>query len=304
MPEPAFSDLIAVVDALEWWIPRLLPDAERSRAMVAACRAAADAPVTDEPFALGLGRIERAAQQISRHVLLFVEADGSLVPTTDEPDWPPPDLRAIRRRGGGVGAVTRTVDGIATLRLDRLDPLDIAEPFIEAAFALMERATGLVLDLRTNGGGDPATVAFLAGYALGPPARPLARVDGRDGPVEWSTLPPAACLAADVPMAVLTGPDTFSAAEALAYHLRSRDRAVVVGERSPGAADHATPVVLTPFVHSQLPTAAVVDAVTGTSWEGVGVEVDLPAAVADAEAVAHDWIRRRWTSGAGAAVAS
>ncbi|WP_405060211.1 S41 family peptidase [Kribbella sp. NBC_01505] len=43
------------------------------------------------------------------------------------------------------------------------------------------------------------------------------------------------------PVAVLVGPGTFSSGEALAYHLRVRGRVTVVGETTPGAADHITP---------------------------------------------------------------
>jgi C-terminal processing protease CtpA/Prc len=74
---------------------------------------------------------------------------------------------------------------------------------------------------------------------------------------------------------VLTSPRTYSSAEALAYHLQARGRATVVGEPTRGAADHVTPVRLTPQVQGFLPEAEVRDAVTGGNWEGSGVLPDV-----------------------------
>lgn len=44
---------------------------------------------------------------------------------------------------------------------------------------------------------------------------------------------------------------------------------------TPGAADHITPIRLAPTVVAYLPEAYVVDSVTGTNWEGVGVAPDV-----------------------------
>jgi C-terminal processing protease CtpA/Prc len=80
------------------------------------------------------------------------------------------------------------------------------------------------------------------------------------------------------PVAVLVGPGTFSSGEALAYHLQARGRVTVVGETTPGAADHVTPIRLAPTVMADLPEAYVVDTITGTNWEGVGVVPDIVCA--------------------------
>lgn len=64
------------------------------------------------------------------------------------------------------------------LAVDVLDPGDLAAPFLEAAFGMLRDAAAVVLDLRRNGGGDPATVALLVSWLLGPQRRPLADVVG------------------------------------------------------------------------------------------------------------------------------
>jgi len=297
-PSGATGLVEELLDALARWVPALLPDPARAGAIVQACRAAGAQldPAVEPSDAVAL--IERAAQVHSRHLLLFVDPSGSRTPDTEDRGWPPPDLRAVRRRAGGVRSVDRADNGIATIRVDSLEPFDVAEPYLEAAVALAARATGVILDLRANGGGDPATVAYLAGFVLGPQPRTLSEVHHRDGVTSWSTAGPAGgCLAGDVPVAVLTSDATFSSAEALAYHLQVRGRVSVVGAATPGAADHVTPFTLTPHVHAQLPVASVVDTETGASWEGVGVRPDLACPAADAPSRASEWIRHRLAAG-------
>src|SRR5215207_5989686 len=58
---------------------------------------------------------------------------------------------------------------------------------------------------------------------------------------------------ADGLAAALISAHTYSSGEALAYHFRSQRLGPVVGEPTPGAADHVTPVVLAPHVRANLP---------------------------------------------------
>jgi len=51
----------------------------------------------------------------------------------------------------------------------------------------------------------------------------------------------------------------------------------VVGQTTPGAADHITPIRLAPTVLAYLPEAYVIDSITGGNWEGTGVVPDVPS---------------------------
>ena len=269
---------------LTGWLTRLMPDEPRTHALVATLDetfGASPSPVT----AAECARIEAAAHRHSRHLELLFDPDGTATPDVDSPGWPPPDPSEVRRRAAAVHDVRRLPGGVCVLRVDGLDALGLAQPYVDAAFTLARGATGIVLDLRHNGGGDPATVARIAGLLLGDAAVHLSTVVYRDRERQWWTPDLPAGTATPAALAVLVGPGTFSSGEALAYHLQAQGRATVVGAPTPGAADHITPIRLTAQVTGHLPEAYVRDAVTGGNWEGSGVVPDVLSADAEATAV-------------------
>lgn len=277
----------AVVGRLTGWLPGLMPDRERAAALVAALTDRFGGR-NDRVTAAACTEIEGVAWAYSRHLMLIFEPGGTEPPDTDSRGWPPEDPAAVRRRAGAVSAVRRLPDGTCVIRIDGLEPAAVALPYVDAAFTLAHSATRVVVDLRANGGGDPATVAAIAGWLLGDEPAHLSDVHYPDRVRQWWTpaRPAGTALPADLPAVLLVGPGTFSSAEALAYHLRVRRRVTIVGERTPGGADHVTPVRLAPTVLGLLPEARVVDARTGTNWEGGGVRPDLACPAAHALTVA------------------
>jgi C-terminal processing protease CtpA/Prc len=194
----------------------------------------------------------------------------------------------VRLRAGSVGEVTRHPDGVGVLALDGLDGVHIAAPYLEAAFALLRGVRGVVLDLRRNGGGNPGTATLVLDWLLGGEPTHISDVIYRDRTRQWWTTGRLADLAPprETPVTVLVSELTFSSGEALAYHLQSQGRGRLVGQRTPGAADHVTPVRLSDHVRALLPEARVRDAVTDTNWEGTGVVPDIPCEPAEALTVA------------------
>ena len=275
------------------WIDRLFPDAERGERLKRALqeRFGDDArPVSDELCR----EVEAVAHGFSRHLALEYVADGSLIPDTEPPGWPPQDPREVRSRAGWVGEVARRADGVGVLGLDGLDGVHLAAPYLEAAFALLRGARGIVLDLRRNGGGDPGTATLVLDWLLGAEPTHVSDVIYKRRTRQWWTTGRLGDLAAppQTPVSVLISERTFSSGEALAYHLRSQGRARVVGQRTPGAADHITPVRLSGHVRALLPEARVRDAVTGTNWEGTGVVPDVACAPAETLHVATEELTR------------
>ncbi|MFF5083546.1 S41 family peptidase [Actinoplanes sp. NPDC000266] len=258
----------ALTTHLAHWLHRLMPPGPRLETLAGGLEPAFGDrrdPVTAETCR----ELELHCQRTARHLELHFDPDGTAPPDEHAPGWPPPDPAAVRRRAGGVTGVRRLDDGTCEIRIDSLEPVSFALPYLQAAFDLAREASSLVLDLRSNGGGDPATVAVIAGRLLGETTRPLSEVVYRDRRRQWWPSVTGEVLTQDA--TVLVSGRTYSSAEALAYHLQARGRVTVIGERTPGAADHVTPIRLTPRVLGLLPEATVVDAVTGTNWEQTGV---------------------------------
>ena len=261
-----------LTDRLVEWLHRLMPaDQRRERLIDVLSRFRDDqGPVTAD----ACREIEQAAWAHSRHLALHFEADGTDPPDDVSHGWPKPDPDAVRQRAASVTQVQRE-GTTALIRIDDLDPISLAKPYIDAAFTLAAGAKTVVLDLRENGGGDPATLALIAGWLLGDSAQQLSDVIYKDRRRQWWTPDRPRGTALTQPVSVLVSRRTFSSGEALAYHLQARHRVTVVGETTPGAADHITPSRRAPTVMGVLPEAYVVDSVTGTNWEGTGVVPDV-----------------------------
>jgi peptidase S41-like protein len=267
-----------LVGRLTGQLRRIMPPGARRERLVDALDStfAGDRAPVD---AAGCRAIETVAQRHSRHLELHLEPSGIAVggaPDDEMPGWPPPDPAAIARRSGGIGAVRHLDHGDCLITLNSLEALGSARPYLEAATTLARAADRVILDLRANGGGDPATAAAVAGWLLGDASRQLSVVLYAGYRRQWWT-PELACGTAFTgEVTVLISNRTYSSAEALAYHLAVRNRATLIGETTRGAADHVIPVRLAKQVLALLPEAEVRDIETGGNWEGVGVLPHVP----------------------------
>ena len=138
-----------------------------------------------------------------------------------------------------------------------------------------------------------STLTLLAEFVLGTGIEQLSTVRYRDQPDrQWWTsgLLADQRLPREKPVAVLIGPGTYSSGEALAYHLQTRSRVRLFGQRTPGAADHVTPIRVTPSVVALIPEATTTDVVSGTNWEGAGVLPDVSCRPDQSEGLALAWL--------------
>jgi C-terminal processing protease CtpA/Prc len=219
-----------------------------------------------------LAEVQEAAQQVFRHLELTLSA--GLTPEEHSAGWPEVDVHDVRRQGAFVRQVARHPGGAAVLQLDGLATAAAAAPILAGAFALTRGASGLVLDLRGNGGGDPATLALVVDWLAGGPPRHLFDVHYQDRTHQWWTAGASLAEPPGCPVVALIGPSTYSSGEALAWVLQHQGLARLVGQPTRGAADHVVPLALTTDVQALLPEATVVGPQGEPTWEGSGVQPD------------------------------
>ncbi|MFI6983989.1 S41 family peptidase [Embleya sp. NPDC050154] len=192
---------------------------------------------------------------------------------------------------GGAPRVQLLDGGVAVVELaPMLFPLEWAAEPLSAALTVASRAQALIVDLRSNRGGDPDTVAFVCSYLLDERTH-LNTMSWRRGErieQSWS-LPhvPGARFGGSKPLYVLSSGSTFSAAEELAYDLQQLGRAVVVGERTRGGAHPCQGWTVHPHLEATVPVGRAINPVSGTNWEGTGVQPDIPCAAGDSLDRAH-----------------
>lgn len=185
----------------------------------------------------------------------------------------------------GVEKVERLPLNVGYIDLRAFAPADLASESITAAMTLVARTDALIVDLRKNGGGDPATVAFMTSYLFDGRTH-LNSLYWREGnrtsqfwTQDWV---PGKRFGQKKPVYVLISKRTFSGAEEFSYNLKNLKRATLVGENTGGGAHPGGMRRLSAHFMMFVPGGRAISPVTNTNWEGVGVEPDVKVAADDA----------------------
>jgi hypothetical protein len=144
---------------------------------------------------------------------------------------------------------------------------------------LLHDSSALLLDLTDNGGGASETSDLLVSWFLPAGTRIGTAWNRLTGETTESVVTPGPDVRPmlDVPLYVLVGERTASAAEAVAYALQQAGRATVVGQRTKGMANPGVRLPIDDALYLVVPTSVQKNAVSGTNWEGDGVKPDLAA---------------------------
>jgi hypothetical protein len=185
------------------------------------------------------------------------------------------------------------IDGIGYLRIGMFEGSDDAPDKIRAAMTKLVASDAIIIDVRGCPGGAVPTFIELASYFV-PSATTFGKVYSRQDNSEtfFRTTDVRGPAYRTKPVFVLTDSLTFSAAEAFAYHLKHEGRVRVVGETSGGGAHRVRRVDVGEGFSLSLPYTRVINAKTGTDWEGVGVIPDIVTRAAAADSAARAEARR------------
>jgi tetratricopeptide (TPR) repeat protein len=155
---------------------------------------------------------------------------------------------------------------------------------VDAAMTFLAGADAVIIDLRENGGGAGESLPYFTRYFLPYPMQ-LTSYYSRETDFlteYWVEKDVAGPRLPAVPVFLLTGENTFSAAEIFAYDMQVRGRATLVGAATGGGARSVDLFPVGERFEIYIPTARAINPVTNGNWEGTGVlpDVSVPAASA------------------------
>ena len=169
-------------------------------------------------------------------------------------------------------------NGIGLVRIYNFDTRCAQESIAAIKELLGKGATGIVFDVRNNGGGYAHEMVELLDFLL-PEGELFRTVDfaGREA-VDSSDKKHL-----DIPMAVLVNTESYSAAEFFAAALRDYDAAVIVGEQTSGKGYFQNTFKLNDGSAVALSTGKYFTP-KGVSLEGVGITPDVPVELDEEQA--------------------
>jgi len=276
---------------------RLLTDAyvypeagRRAAAVISQNLAEGDYDAITEPSAFAQ-RLNDDLNDVVHDKHLRVHAEGPNL-VGDRVDAPPAHSEL------GFARVDVLNGNVGYVELTAFVPVGLFRPAADKAMRLLSGTDTLIIDLRGNGGGDPAAVAYLASFFFDA-EEPIHLNDllWREAGTEnyrreefRTEVTPLNYLNKHV--VILTGPKTFSGGEEFAYDMQATNRATLVGETTAGGANPGSMQPLQAGLSIFLPTGRAENPRTQTSWEGLGVQPDIPVPAAQAFAVAYNTARR------------
>ncbi len=223
-------------------------------------------------------------QAITHDKHMRVMFDPDVVPDRKPDDKPSPAEverfhDQMRFFNAGYVKAERLDGNVGYLRLDGFLPVEAAAPRAAAAMTLLADTGALIIDLRFNGGGDPASVALLVSYLYAADdSHHINDIYWRpDNSTRqyWTSFDLAGARYPLKPVYVLTSKDTFSGAEEFAYDVQTLKRASIVGEVTGGGANPGGPEKVDAHFMVNVPQGRAINPVTKTNWEGVGVKPEV-----------------------------
>jgi hypothetical protein len=167
---------------------------------------------------------------------------------------------------------------VGYLRFDRFVDARYAGGTAVAAMNFLGNCDAMIVDLRSNGGGNGTMVKLLLGYFFEEETNVCDLENRQEGKTyqAWTPAYVPGPRLDKVDLYVLTSRRTFSAAEEFAYDLQSLKRATIVGETTGGGGhtvSHKRNEDLK--IEFSIPNARAINPVTKTGWEGRGVAPDV-----------------------------
>ena len=191
-------------------------------------------------------------------------------------------LKEARHNNFGFYRVERLTGNVGYLDLRGFADAQYARETAVAAMKFLGNTDALIIDLRKNGGGSPSMIQLITSYFFDEIKHLNSFYIRQQDSIQqfWTTEYVDGNRMVDQPIYILTSSYTFSAAEEFTYNLKNLERATIVGETTGGGAHPVDRRLFANLgVGMQLPFGRAINPITGTNWEGTGIEphIAVPA---------------------------
>jgi len=172
---------------------------------------------------------------------------------------------------------------IGYIKFNQFAPPDLCGPTVNAALGFLAHTDAVIVDLRQNGGGDPAMVQYIASFFFDHPTHINDLYNRHDDETkQYWTLAYVPGPRISAPLYVLTSSRTFSGAEEFTYDMQTQKRATIVGETTGGGAHPVNGMPAGDHFTIGVPLARPINPVTKKDWEGTGITPDVKVPADDA----------------------
>jgi hypothetical protein len=184
---------------------------------------------------------------------------------------------------------------IGYLKFDQFWTPDLCAAVASEALSKLADTDALIVDLRDNGGGDPAMVAYVASYFFDQRTHLNDIWTRRTNQTResWTREVPGKKFGGKKPVYLLTSTRTFSGAEEFSYDLQNLKRVTIIGEQTGGGAHPTNGFRIDSHFEIRVPFARAINPITKTNWEGTGVTPDVRVPASQAMDTARALIARR-----------
>ena len=199
-------------------------------------------------------------------------------------------VRNLNWMNHGFTKVERLRGNIGYLEFLNFADEELGAETVAAAMNFVSGTDALIIDMRQNGGGNPAMVALVCSYLFGAEPVHLNDLYWREGNRTeefWTKKEVAGKRYLNKDVYVLTSKRTFSGAEEFTYNLKNLKRATIIGETTGGGAHPGGGFRIHEHFGMFVPTGRAISPITKTNWEGTGVTPDVAVPAEQALVVAR-----------------